>query len=69
MTNSALVINKKIQVKRWWSAEQRNARGTACFGRQAFVSPLVELLFVCISLLLVLGVHAGVYHCPFSHYS
>ena len=55
LTYSALVISEEIQVKRWWSTEQRNTRGTTWSDRtHAFFSPLVELLFICISLLLVL---------------
>ena len=55
LTYSALVISEEIQVKRWWSAEQRNTRGTTWFDRRhALISPLVKLLFICISLLLIL---------------
>ena len=56
----ALVISEEIQVKRWWSAEQRNTKGTTWFDRSrvsrghALVIPLVELLFIFISLLLIL---------------
>lgn len=48
---SALVISEEIQVKRWWSTAQRNQRGTTMFDR---ISPLADVLFICISLLLVL---------------
>ena len=49
---SALVISEEIQVKRWWSATaQRNKRGKTVSDR---FSPLVNLLFICIGLLLVL---------------
>jgi len=55
LTYSALIISEEIQVKRWWSTEQRNTRGKTWFDRwHSLVSPLVELLFICISLLLVL---------------
>jgi len=57
LTYSALVISEEIQVKRLWSAELRNTRRPTWFDHmqlQSLVSLLVELLFICISLLLVL---------------
>ena len=54
LTYSALVISEEIQAKKRWSTE-RNTRGTTWFDRRhALLSPLVELLFIFISLLLVL---------------
>jgi len=55
LTYSALVISEEIQVKRWWSTERRNTSAASWSDRwHALVSPLVELLFICTSLLLVL---------------
>ena len=55
LTYSALLISEEIQVKKRWPTKQRNTRGATWFHRRhALLSPLVELLFIFISLLLVL---------------
>ena len=47
---SALIISEEIQVKRWWAIPRKNQTGTLLDR----ISPLVDLVFICIGSLLVL---------------